>query len=123
MSNYFTEEELSCSCCGENLFDEVALAKFNAIREECGFPLPVTSAYRCVEHPIEARKIEQGRPRGAHTYGKALDLAVTGERALKLIEVSLRHGAKRIGVNQKGNGRFIHVDFCDELPNPALWSY
>ena len=105
------------------VFDEAALAKFNAIREECGFPLPVTSAYRCVEHPIEARKIEQGRPRGAHTYGKALDLAVTGERALKLIEVSLRHGAKRIGVNQKGNGRFIHVDFCDELPNPALWSY
>lgn len=123
MKNYFTEEELSCSCCGKNLFDEAALAKFNAIREECGFPLPVTSAYRCVEHPIEARKIEQGRPRGAHTYGKALDLAVTGERALKLIEVSLRHGAKRIGVNQKGSGQFIHVDFCDELPSPALWSY
>ena len=123
MSKYFSEDELACQHCGEYHFDEGFLAKLDAIREECGFPFPVSSGFRCVEHPIEARKIEQGKPRGAHTYGKAIDIAVTGERAIKLLEVAIRHGVKRIGVNQKGSGRFIHLDGCDELPNPVIWSY
>jgi uncharacterized protein YcbK (DUF882 family) len=124
MSKYFSEDELACQHCGEHKFDEAFLTKLDAIREECGFPFPVTSGYRCEEHPIEARKIEQGRPRGAHTYGKAIDIGVSGERAGKLLEVAMKHGIKRIGVNQKGNSRFIHLDVCDfEMPSPALWSY
>ena len=32
----------------------------------------------------------------------ALDIAVSGERALKVIELALAASVKRIGVNQKG---------------------
>jgi len=36
----------------------------------------------------------------------------------------MKHGVKRIGVNQKGKGRFIHLDMAEEaFPSPAIWSY
>jgi hypothetical protein len=38
----------------------------------------------------------------------------------------IAHGFKGIGVNQKGNGRFIHLDIGemeDGRPRPHLWSY
>lgn len=123
MQNYFPEDELECQHCGEYLFDENFLNTLNKIREECDFPLPISSGYRCKEHPIEAAKAAQGRPYGAHTTGKAVDVKVSGERALRLIEVALAHGVKRIGLNQKGSSRFIHLDVCDDLPTPALWTY
>ena len=55
--------------------------------------------------------------------GLACDVAVTGEQALKVIEIALKHGIKRIGVNQKGQSRFIHLDIADSLPQPTIWSY
>ena len=67
-------------------FDEDFLKTLNAIREECGFPFTITSGYRSPEHPIEARKIRLGKPAGAHSTGKAVDIAVKGEKAIKLID-------------------------------------
>ena len=60
---------------------------------------------------------------GAHATGKAIDIAVSGERALRVIELALAAGVKRIGVNQKGAHRFIHLDVCDEKTSPTIWSY
>ena len=60
---------------------------------------------------------------GAHSTGKAIDIAVSGERALKVIELALAAGIKRIGVNQKGAHRFIHLDVCDDKTSPTIWSY
>lgn len=91
----------------------------DSIRAMAGFPFVVTSAYRCPDHPIEAKKSAPG----AHTTGKAIDIAVKGHRALRLIELAQQAGIQRIGVNQKGNGRFIHLDVCDDRPSPAIWSY
>jgi len=119
MKNYFSEAELSCSCCGQNYFAAEMLFIINSIREECGFPLPVTSAYRCEKHPVEAGK---KRP-GAHTRGYAIDIAVRGERAHRLLEVALTKGIPRIGVSQKGEHRFIHLDIDSSLPSPMVWSY
>jgi uncharacterized protein YcbK (DUF882 family) len=118
--NYFTKEELSCQHCGDYKFNEEFLKILNNIRHECNFPFVVSSGYRCIEHPIEASKLRGG----AHTTGSAVDIAVTGDKALKVLEVALAQGIKRIGINQKGNGRFIHLDMADdEFPSPAIWSY
>ncbi len=118
--NYFTKKELSCQHCGEYRFDGDFLNILNSIREECNFPFIISSGYRCPEHPIEKRKTKPG----AHSSAKAVDIAVDHERALKVLEVALKHGVKRIGVNQKGNARFIHLDVADdEFPSPAIWSY
>lgn len=119
MSNYFTALELACQHCGESNFDTDFLALLNSIREECNFPFIVTSAYRCEKHPLEARKERLGE----HTTGKAIDIAVEHDKALKLLEVALRHGVERIGIQQKGKGRFIHLGVSTDFPSPALWSY
>lgn len=118
--SYFTQDELRCQCgCGVYLFDEDALSILNSIRRDCGFPLPVSSGYRCVKHPIEAAKSKPG----AHTTGKAVDLAVNRDQAHELLRVAFLHGVPRVGVNQKGDGRFIHLDWCDDRPGPTVWSY
>jgi len=119
MSKYFTEKELACQHCGAHKFDKDFLALLDTIREECGFPFIVSSAYRCKDHPIEARKPFTGE----HETGRAIDIACSGEKALQLVTVALKHGITRIGINQKGNGRFIHLGVSKDFPNPTIWSY
>lgn len=116
--NYFSEDELKCQHCGKYKFDEGVLKILNAIRREFG-PMPVNSGYRCVDHPIEAKKQQPG----AHCTGKAVDIGVSRGDAYKLIEVALAHGCPRIGVNQKGEGRFVHLDWDYDRPYPTVWSY
>lgn len=122
MSSYFSEDELRCKCgCGVYYFDENFLQLLNDLRGECGFPLPVSSGYRCPKHPIEAAK---SRP-GAHSTGKAVDISVSHWRAHIVTKRAMELGVWRIGVNQKGPSakRFIHLDVCGDLPEPAIWSY
>ena len=120
---YFKAKELSCKCgCNSVEFDLGFLATLNAIREECGFSFPISSAYSCPQHPIEARK----EVAGAHSHGKAVDILANGENALEIVRVAQKHGIQRIGIQQKGGGRFIHLDACTEedgFPTPAIWSY
>lgn len=117
--SYFSEKELSCQHCGEYKFDSEFLELLNRIRVDCGFPLPVSSGYRCPEHPIEAAKSVAG----AHSSGKAVDIGVSGREAHKLLKVAMSAGVPRIGVNQKGGSRFIHLDWDGSLPTPSIWSY
>ena len=49
VSKYFTADELSCQHCGKEKFDKDFLKVLNALREDCNFPFPVTSGYRCAE--------------------------------------------------------------------------
>lgn len=122
--SYFSDDELRCKCgCGNLLFDDEVREKLDAIREAVGFPMPVTSGYRCPDHPIEAAKEARGRPVGAHCSGKAVDIGVERERAHRLIQTALEHNCPRIGVNQRGDGRFIHLDWDYTRPNPTIWSY
>ena len=121
--SYFTDEELACQHCGKQGFRAEHLEKLNAIREACGFPFIVSSGYRCEDHPIEAQKVAKGGSVGEHSLGSAVDIACEGEKAVMLLYMAQVWGVKRIGVNQKGSNRFIHLGFSDELPTPALWSY
>lgn len=128
MDNYFSKEELACKHCLEAgksieeayVFDDEFLELLNHLRVNCGFALPVSSGYRCPNHPIEAAK---GTTTGAHCSGKAVDIAISGARAHKLVKVALALGIPRIGVAQRGNNRFIHLDYDGSLPTPRIWSY
>jgi uncharacterized protein YcbK (DUF882 family) len=93
-----------------------------AVRVACGFPFKVTSAYRHSTHPVESKK----RKPGAHVYGRAVDIVVRGDKALKLIKTALELGITGIGVQQKGNVRFIHLDdlsLSEGFARPNIWSY
>ncbi|CAI8227342.1 Uncharacterised protein [marine metagenome] len=119
---YFTEDELKCSHSGKCLMDPGFMSTLEAIRIKCDFPFTITSAYRDPTHPIEAKKAKPG----THASGRAVDIAVRGDKALKLIEVAFEFGITGLGVQQKGGGRFIHLDNLsteDGFARPNIWSY
>jgi len=122
MFKYFTAAELKCSHCNKEGMNINFMKKIEALREELGFPFIVTSGYRCTKHPIEIEKYTVG----AHTTGRAIDVSVYGENAYKLLRGALKAGFTGIGVNQKGDSRFIHIDDIEESPErprPWVWSY
>ncbi len=117
----FSDDELNCHCCGDenpNLEFTEMMDVVQEMREELGFPFTVTSAYRCMDHPIEAKKDKYGQHNTA-----AIDINVYGSNAIRLIELALQKGFTGIGVSQKGdyNKRFIHLDMR-EGPR-VIWSY
>ena len=119
---YFTVDELKCQHCGDHKMDNDFMMKIEALRHELGFPFTVTSAYRCPDHPIEARKASPG----AHASGRALDIACQGDKAHRILEGAMKFGMTGIGVNQKGSSRFIHLDDLKSekgRPRPWVWSY
>lgn len=117
---FFTEEEFRCRHTGKCEMDPRFMDRLLALRIGYGAPMPISSGYRDRTHPVEAGKATTG----AHVLGVAVDVAVVGADALRLIEIALAHGIKRIGVQQKGSGRFIHLDIGGPgLVTPAIWSY
>ena len=126
-NEYFSAKELRCQHTGKDGFDADFLELLTKIRVECDFPFAISSGYRSPEHPIEQRKERLG----AHTTGKAVDILCGGEKALEIISVALANGVSRIGVQQKGQNRFIHLDVCTQedfqdypnFPEQAIWSY
>ena len=96
------------------------MVKINAMRRELGFPFIVTSAYRCPEYNAQ---ISSTGGDGPHTTGRAIDIAVSRKKAYKLLESAFDHGMTGIGVSQKGQVRFIHLDDLYNEYRPNVWSY
>jgi len=121
-SPYFTSEEMACSHTGLEKMDAQFMDMLTELRVAYAKPLRVTSAYRDVTHPIEARKSKGG----AHTTGRAVDLAVDRADAHEVLRLALEIGFTGIGVQQKGTGRFIHLDNLESesgFVRPTIWSY
>lgn len=120
---HFQREEFDCACCRENFIEESFVDLLDELREMVGFPLIVTSGYRCAQH--NARVSSTGR-HGPHTTGEAVDLAVDRVRAYAVLAAALQMGFTGIGIKQRGEGRFIHLDMLDNEPGrlrPTVWSY
>lgn len=119
----FSEDEFRCSHCGQADMDPAFLERLQTIRTIVNAPLVVSSGYRCPEH--NDRVSSTGRD-GPHTTGRAVDLAVSRGLAHKVIAAALATGVTGLGVNQKGRGRFLHLDDLPEAPGrprPTVWSY
>lgn len=115
----FSEAEFRCKHCGKVNMDPDFLSRLQAVRTAYGKPLVVTSGYRCPEHPIEAKKPNPG----AHSMGKAADVAVRGTDAYLVLKLAIEQGFTGIGINQKGPGRYLHLDTSTKAPRPNIWSY
>lgn len=119
---YFSDKELACKCGCGLLPPADFRAKLERLRERFGKPLAVTSGARC---PAHNAKVSATGATGPHTK-RAVDLAVRGGDALRLLDLALEQGFTGIGVQQKGASRFIHLDdLPDEpgQPRPWIWSY
>ena len=116
---HFRLAEFACKHCQANLMDDTFLARLDDLRDRCGFPLIVNSGYRC---PDWNEKVSSTGRDGPHTTGKAADLAVDRARARTVIAVASQMGFAGLGVQQKGAGRFIHID---DVPRETatVWSY
>lgn len=124
MFRHFRIDEFACRCdCGQNLIDYQFVVELDQLRHQCGFPLVITSGYRCPEH--NSRVSTTGRT-GPHTTGRAADIAVERTRAYELLQVAMVMKFTGIGIKQKGSSRFIHLDNLantEGQPRPTIWSY
>jgi zinc D-Ala-D-Ala carboxypeptidase len=120
-NNYpnFSEDEFKCSHCGKVDMQPAFMASMQQLRNMYGKPMAITSGYRCPDHPIEAKKSTPG----AHASGEACDIGVQGTDAYHLLRLALALDFTGIGVQQKGGGRFIHLDTLRDPPRPNVWSY
>jgi zinc D-Ala-D-Ala carboxypeptidase len=120
---YFSEDEFRCKHTGKSAMNEEFMRRLLRLRIAYDKTMKITSGYRDKTHPIEASK---GGKSGAHTTGRACDVAVLGGDALRLVELAIMYGFTGIGVQQKGEGRFIHLDDLENSPGRPrswLWSY
>lgn len=115
---HFSFNELKCSHSDQVIIVPSLLNRLHYIRREVG-PLPVTSGYRSVYHPVEVDKPHVG----THALGWAVDIAIDNSRKrFMLIEQAINSGLDGIGVAKD----FIHIDGApneDWRPRPALWTY
>jgi len=90
------------------------MEKVDELRDRCGFPFVITSGFRSVQHPIEAKK---DVPR-THAQGIAADIKITNAaQRYTIIREALAMGFTGIGVASD----FIHVDTRGSAP--VIWTY
>ena len=129
----FTPREMACKGTGQLVVVPAFMDKLYLLRVACDFPFIVNSAYRSASH--NAR--EGGRPGSAHLLGRAVDIAVHGERAWTILVQAPGFGFTGIGARQHGphGRRFVHLDDAPALraddvedggvprPRPYFWTY
>lgn len=121
----FSEGEFRCRCgCGRADMDETFVDRLQTLRTRLGFPLKITSGFRC---PDYNEQVSSSGRNGAHTTGRAADIAVSRGQAYSVLRMATQIGMTGIGVQQKGDGRFLHLDDLLErdikAPRPTIWSY
>lgn len=123
MAKHFLLSEFSCKgtdCCGgENLIKEELVDLLDLLHETYGGVMIVSSGYRCPKHN---QAVSTTGADGPHTTGLSVDIACSGAAAAKLLELALQMRFTGIGINQKGAGRFVHLDLVPR-PGRQIWSY
>lgn len=92
--------------------DRLAVLAFMALEEEFGFPLLVTSAYRCDRHNTEVG----GKKESTHMRGIAFDISIAKASQPKLLLLAHKHGFHGIGVAP----HFVHIDMRG---TESSWTY
>lgn len=116
----FKIEEFACSHCGKNETKDELVSILQDLRDRLGVPVRITSGYRCPEYN---KLVSTTGAAGPHTTGLAADIAVEREAACNLLEQALQMPFRGIGINQKGGGRFVHLDILTSRPTRTMWSY
>jgi zinc D-Ala-D-Ala carboxypeptidase len=101
------------------------LDRFQSLREAMGRPLAITSGYRTPAHNM---RVSGTGATGPHTTGRAVDIRVYGEVALRVVELARGLGFTGVGLSQAGPqaSRFVHLDDLGPGfagPRPWIWTY
>jgi len=113
-SRYFSSVDFACKHCKITRIDDDLLEKLERVRQSLGFPLVITSGYRCSKH----NKDVGGSERSSHLEGYAVDVKLPdGAMKLMFITQAIKVGFKRIGVYSK----HVHVDVDPRKPATLYW--
>jgi len=118
----FSKSEFDCRETSENKMVKSFMDRLQSLRIEYGAPMVISSGYRSPMHSIESKKVAPG----SHASGRSCDVVVSGSDAYRLVGLAINHGFTGIGVSQKGDTRFIHLDDLESIwsrPRPHIWSY
>lgn len=114
---------------GKNM-DKTFLLFLDELRNRCGFPFKITSAFRTKSHHEKLGKLGYKTIKNsAHLEGIAADVAITDsyKRALFVafaLEISSELDLPfRVGIAGKDRGNFIHIDISEKLSSPKIWIY
>lgn len=118
-----TDPKLLCTCghskCDRRSVDQESLNSLQAIRDDYGKPMIITSGGRCPYHPNELSKSSPGD----HQKCKAVDVECnsrTDETKLKVL--AGRHGATRVAGSWEDG--FIHIAWTEtERKDVPTWEY
>jgi uncharacterized protein YcbK (DUF882 family) len=116
---YFKRAEFACRHCGQNEIKDAFIDRLDALRAAVGFPLRITSGYRC---PLYNQRVAGTGDDGPHTTGRAADILVDRGRAIILLREAFKLGFTGFGIKQHGTVRYIHLDDLED-GRPTLWSY
>ena len=120
----FSYGEMACSETGACQMDPQTMDRLQLLRAHYGHPLVITSGYRSPKH---SREVAKPAGPGAHAQGRAIDIQCAGVEAYQILTEALVVGFTGLGVKQRGEGRFLHLDDLGPrehtVPRPALWSY
>lgn len=100
--------------------------RLQSLRSSLGFPFIITSGFRTPAYNMVV--CAMGTDDGPHTTGRAVDIAIYGERFLELTTDAFYRGFTGFGIKQHGpyGDRFIHLDDLSDAPGrprPWPWSY
>jgi len=113
---YFSQKEFVCPCCGELNIHYEFLLVLDELRRLCGFPLIVSSGYRCPKHNASVGGVKDS----AHVKGLAVDLiAENSHKRHVILKKAFEINIQRIGIGQS----FIHLDIDTTKPQQVVWVY
>ena len=121
----FTPDEMRCRGTGKLDMNPAFMDRLQGLRNAFGAPLVITSGYR---DPVYNSTVSKTGLMGPHTTGRAVDIAIYGEAAVRLLRQALNLGFTGFGFLQHGPTarRFIHLDDIPpggHHPRPWPWTY
>jgi len=120
LTKNFSRGEFECHCgCGLDEMDINFVNKLQILRDKCNFPLIINSGRRCSYW----NKQSNGFLTSAHLEGLAVDIRIDREKAREVVKHALEMGFQGIGLQQKGEGRFVHLDMKPRKNGMAFWTY
>lgn len=123
LTKHFSREELACPHCDKMLIPQDFIERLERLRVRTGIPMTISSGYRC---SVYNQQVSGTGSNGPHTLA-AVDVAVRGKDAFRITQAALVEGFTGIGVSQKGDDRFIHLDALpggsNGIVRPMIWSY
>ena len=123
ISQHFRAYEFDCKCliCTKTIIDDDLLDLLDVLRDELGFPIIVTSGYRCDAYQRQLTDVgyETSSGRSEHQEGRAADIK-TGHHSGEELEKA----ARKVGFKTVGRGSvFIHVDLRADKVRAWKYSY